>query len=592
MGRFEDYIEAVTRRLRPDPELHMDVAREVRAHLEDAAEEARARGLSDEEAAEAALAAFGEADEIAGALWEANRGRMRLRAVLKWAARGTLLPAALLVAVYICITYFGGLCQVTTAAAAWDLDLPWPGKVLPRWGPIDLRPRGNLSPEERLEFKLISRKRSDAEALLELDPLDPSFHAHYVLLLARDRWNRQESLGAEEVKETLAVLKRARSIEPDNAYYNYLAASLLMERSSMLDYNGGIGVKYTGRAGQEMVVNIGRLVMDDPVTFEQGVSELFEGMSKPYYSAHTFDMVRRKISLAKPPTTLADELRLWFFVAATPLPHLASLRAMGRRVAAYSALLAQEGRHEEAIEMIEAMDRPGVQMGAGAQTVIELSTSQGHIQMALGQAAGIYERMDMQDRAALAQQRSEMESERWNSIWRKHEDGEIPQENLKHYGFVHVALAPSLPGVDHSLWGGPSTALEHILAEGLALAVLEVLLLLLALRCAVATCWNLWRYRKRADGPKLFFIGWRRMAGIVLLGLVLPIGVYAAYSRLAPFSSMRYGIHYRLDRVLIEKGTLVALVLIVVLATSYRAIRARCRDAGMDVPSEGFFNPL
>ena len=36
-----------------------------------------------------------------------------------------------------------------------------------------------------------------------------------------------------------------------------------------------------------------------------------------------------------------------------------------------SALLAQEGHHEEAIEMVEAMDRRAVQMGAGAQTVIE-----------------------------------------------------------------------------------------------------------------------------------------------------------------------------------------------------------------------------
>lgn len=71
MSRIEDYVEAVTRRLRPDPELHMDIAHEVQAHLEDAAAEARARGLSDEEGVEAALKAFGDRDEIAERIWQA-----------------------------------------------------------------------------------------------------------------------------------------------------------------------------------------------------------------------------------------------------------------------------------------------------------------------------------------------------------------------------------------------------------------------------------------------------------------------------------------------------------------------------------------
>ena len=49
MARIDDYVEAVTWRLRGDPELHMDIAREVRTHLEDAVEQARAAGRSEEE---------------------------------------------------------------------------------------------------------------------------------------------------------------------------------------------------------------------------------------------------------------------------------------------------------------------------------------------------------------------------------------------------------------------------------------------------------------------------------------------------------------------------------------------------------------
>jgi hypothetical protein len=72
----------------------------------------------------------------------------------------------------------------------------------------------------------------------------------------------------------------------------------------------------------------------------------------------------------------------------------------------------------------------------------------------------------------------------------------------------------------------------------------------------------------------------------------LPIGLYVAYSRLAPFSSMRYGIQHYPDRAVLEKVAVVTLILITLMAASYRAIRARCRDAGMDVLAKGFLNPL
>ena len=53
MGRLEDYVEAVTRRLRADAELHMDIAHEVRTHLEDAVQEGQAGGLGEQESLDA-----------------------------------------------------------------------------------------------------------------------------------------------------------------------------------------------------------------------------------------------------------------------------------------------------------------------------------------------------------------------------------------------------------------------------------------------------------------------------------------------------------------------------------------------------------
>ena len=99
MADFEDLVERLTARLRVDPELRMDVANELRAHLEDAAEEFRQAGAGEAEAAAQAIAALGEEASLAEQLWQANRGRIRFRRAAKWAARATLVPAAIVVTV-------------------------------------------------------------------------------------------------------------------------------------------------------------------------------------------------------------------------------------------------------------------------------------------------------------------------------------------------------------------------------------------------------------------------------------------------------------------------------------------------------------
>ena len=103
MGRLDDFVEAVTRRLRVDPAVHWDVSREIRAHLEDAVSEARARGVNEEESVETALKAFGDAEEVSQGIFQANRRRMRLRAVATWAWRLVLAPAAVAVALALCL---------------------------------------------------------------------------------------------------------------------------------------------------------------------------------------------------------------------------------------------------------------------------------------------------------------------------------------------------------------------------------------------------------------------------------------------------------------------------------------------------------
>ncbi|MCC7407454.1 MAG: hypothetical protein IT442_05245, partial [Phycisphaeraceae bacterium] len=85
MSVFDEVIAAATARLAMDGELRLEVRRELRGHLEDSAGEYEAAGYTPEQAAEEAVKHLGDPGELAEELWRANRGRLRLRAVVKWA---------------------------------------------------------------------------------------------------------------------------------------------------------------------------------------------------------------------------------------------------------------------------------------------------------------------------------------------------------------------------------------------------------------------------------------------------------------------------------------------------------------------------
>jgi len=599
MGRLEEYVEAVTRRLRPDAELHMDVAHEVRTHIEDAAEEARERGLSEEEALDAALKAFGEREQMADALWEANRRRMRLRAVIKWALRATLVPAALALSVYVCGTYFVELCLVNQLyggmmARGRPLPLPLPQVEWPKF-----QPRNDLTPEERFVFDNLPDSTSAEEPITGLKtladryPENPSFYAEYVKWLSKRGFILKGQSSGDQLERALPILDRGEEVEPDNAYYNYLKAAMLMETSSTVELKKGVCFTYTDQSGQEKTDCGYDLTITDRVTFEKGIQEVYRGIRKPYYNSYAVDDVKQTLSLARTPTTLAEELINLATSSHMVLPTLSVIRRMNKRLPAYAAILASEGDKEGAMRLLQVMERPGVQIGGDTQTLIELLMAAGMVRDAGGPASVLYERLGMPERAAEARARFEKANELWNSVYAGRSSAEAAfRKEQKHYGALYVKITPALPGMNFSILGRPYALLEHTAVEEVVLGLLLAALMLTALILGAATCWNLWKHRRDGEKPKLFFVGWRRLGWIVLASLVIPIGLYLAYTRLMPFSSMAYGIHYAIGWFALELSVLFVLVSFTLAAASYRAIRQRCREAGMEVPADDFFMPF
>lgn len=103
---FEAYADRVTARLAVDPELRLDVRRELLTHLSAARREHEAAGDADPTAASAA--SLGEPDALADQLWQAHRRRIRQRT---WTRRAMLLLPVAIVLVVLLLAW-GGLRSV------------------------------------------------------------------------------------------------------------------------------------------------------------------------------------------------------------------------------------------------------------------------------------------------------------------------------------------------------------------------------------------------------------------------------------------------------------------------------------------------
>ena len=127
MSRFDALIEQATARLSADPELQLEVAHELRTHLEDSAAEFRAAGLGEEESVARAAEAFGNPGEVAEKLLAANRKRMRVRRITRVAAGLTLGPVAAALAISF---GWGAMTSLvlaigTVANLGWFRDTGW-----------------------------------------------------------------------------------------------------------------------------------------------------------------------------------------------------------------------------------------------------------------------------------------------------------------------------------------------------------------------------------------------------------------------------------------------------------------------------------
>jgi len=577
MSDFDDLTGRLTARLRVDPELRMDVANELRAHLQDAAAEFRDAGYSAADAAANAVKALGDEKQLTEQLWEANRTRIRLRSVIRWAARVTLIPAAIVVIIVLIVGLRGGssLYLGHDEYSYWEewmlstLGFSLPAGLTEEQRFIHLGDPGAETPLEQV--KSISDRWPD----------NPVYYGNYVVALMEygDFYDRDRGrLKPDRLSEMLPILDRGERIDPDNAFYNFMKASWLIQTASTISEDPSRTYEKVRQDDKVRTDHCWRIEIHDPEQFRRGLGEFRRGVDKSECTDHSVNMMKLRLDLLPEPKRFNDYMRHIALGVTVLIPRLSDYRALVRSLSAHAIALAEAGRADEADEIIKSVERMAVKQGARSRTIIELLVAHAIRTMALGHAEQVYKELHRPRQAARAQGAYREEVAFFNRIFK---GPRLDQHELVYAGILAMIMTPGLPG--YQIDFEPMRSAEQFVATEMGLLLLLAVLVVSALLLGGLAVLSL-LVQRRENRPVLLFVGWGRIGKICLLSILLPLGVYAFYAYVLTSGDRAYGLYFTAGKTALEFTVTISLMCTLLAGLSYSAIRRRGEEIGLAVP--------
>jgi hypothetical protein len=584
MSTFQEIADRLTRRLAPDAELRMEVSHELRCHLEDAAEEFRRGGYSEADAAAAAVKALGEEEHLAEMLYIANRSRMRLRAVAKWAARLALLPAA--VAAVILLTT--GIFPFYTDK---DTGLPVPG------GMDETIYHSGLTDEQKFLFTGAPGAKTPLEKAKSISdrwPENPVYFGDYFCAFVSDKWHTDQHdkpMPPAVEKEFLELVARGEKLDPDNAFYPLTEAGYWLKFSTKVEEDKSKTYELTDRSGKIQQHTGNKITIIDPRAYEKGLAAFELAAKKTKWALPTIQMLDVRLNLLPPPRSMQQLVSRWSMEVAVLLPSLGATRNSCRALTARAYELSQEGKRDEAFGFFHDVRWVAELQGAGSRTIIELLVAQACMTNMFSEEMFAYEAMGDNEAAQKARERLRNWNEQYVSLWKNVDSKKLDRKIMQGGSMFHQILLPAVPDLTADL--GPLRETEYALYDRFALAALLAVVTGMAAMVMLVGGVSVLMHRGAPESPKLLFVGWRRMGMILLKAVVLPLGVYAVYAHLTKLGGREYGFFYAWPRVTAEAALLAATVLWLLMRSARQAIYERARDAGIAVPAAkkgiGFF---
>jgi hypothetical protein len=596
MSAFDDLVGRLTSRLRVDPELQREVAHELRTHLEDTAGEFRAAGLGEPESLAAAAKAMGNETEVADQLWQANRHRMQVRRAVRWAAGATLMPTAVAVSIGVA---WSALLSIALVLPIIGFGSQWALSIA---GWVREYNLAGLPAGSRLVFEASSTPPwkmpplDKAEALAGENPEDPVYWAYYTILCLTPPQPQTGEVprpfGPAERDRLLAALDHGEKIEPDNAFWPMLKASQLLSGSSSViggETDPRRTLEYVDSRGEKWTYDWEKPQISDAATFEEGLREYRQAAAKGYLDSHLADFSERRASLLPSASRLSDQLLrgdldddMWYLQEALE----GGYGGASRRAGLALVDLAAQGQVEQAQELARDQCRLAGLVTARIHSINGLFNAISLYEKSQRDLAMVYKLAGEPARsnevlAALREftafhRQISMEGSNWDAIQKR-----MPLAGIFDYQRIAYGMDPAK--VDLS----PGRRADYAASDRLALAVL---LVALAAAGAATAMWAGMTRLRTGAWPAMVFVGWRRLAGIVLVSTVLPVAVYAAYARLTPLGGRAFGLWISVERVAVEYAAVACAILVLLRLLSDAAMRRRSLEIGageLDRPRPG-----
>jgi hypothetical protein len=567
MSEWNELIARLTERLTADEELRLDVARELRSHLEDSADEFRRAGESPEQAAASAERALGNLDELAEQLWQANRKRMRLRGVLRWAAQTALVPLAILVILALIGEMTGRYPDYSEIPG-----LHHPAGIL--W-----HPDSGLTESQRFVLGGPAGATSSleqAKAISNRWPDNPVYYGNFVAEWTKQNLDLSSKPTAEGLQAALVILERGKQLDPNNAFYDFYQAAYLAMASSDLTEEPNAGYPWANRSGGVTTRPYQQIVITDRRQFERAIAVLRSGLAKPKCAEPEIDMLRLRLDLLPPPRRIYEYLQRIVRQTQPTLFSVSHFRWLAKDVMGAGLDAAKAGRAAEAQAYLDLADRFSAFLGANAETIIQLLVARAIRADTLTHAERAYAVLGQREQAEKTHQ-DLLAVKAAFSNQRKQDD--TLQPDPAKFGMLGYHFASGFPGRYYD--PEPLRTAEHVVAMEFALVVLLAGLLFITLLWGLATLVHM--FRRKENRPILVFVGWRQVGRICLYAVVLPLGVFGIYRSLSNDSN--YGLVRTYGKVLLELVVLISVVLELLCCLSYSAVRRRAEELGLKVPA-------
>jgi hypothetical protein len=394
----------VTDRLRVDDELRLEVAHELRTHLEESAAELRAAGHSEDDAIAEASRALGSEAELAEQLWQANRRRVRRREVARWTLGATLGPAASVIAI--------SAVWTTLLSVALLLSILSYGST-PHSGLIGLAGQAAADrvlahiPEDERDLATnegsLDERAARAETILDRSPNDPAAFAHYALteVAKHDR-----DAGGAKVEAILPILRRGEAVEPENALYPLLQSAVLFEASTKpLADASPDRFEWRDHTGSAHVFTVPRYTVTNPGQFKAALAAFRSAAHKSYFDAHTMEAANLQLELL-PSNSLDGQLLRISLACQILLPQVQKMRDAYEHIGSVALADAAKGDRASAKDWIAKQQRVAAMAIERSDLLVELISSERLSEYAIGQTALVLAKSG--DHAGFEQERDRM----------------------------------------------------------------------------------------------------------------------------------------------------------------------------------------